>query len=340
MSPRSTIAKLVVLPLCLALATDAAAADSPTESAADLFARGLGAMKREEYGKACSLLAESVQIDSRLGALFTLAECEARAGKLATAWRRFGLYLERAEALSPPQHESQAARIREAKRRRAGLEPDIPLLTIEVPTDLPAGSTIKHNDQRLERSRWGKPIAVDPGQHHVALRVPDGRGAETRVELDPGEHEVVRLAVDASPQPVAPPPLSPSPPPTPAPAPPPPTAGSGAQQVAGWVALGVGASAMVATTVVTILLLDKKGTIDENCDGAFCNEQGFAEAGDVQTLSVVGSVSFGVGVAGLVAGTVLLLTAPEAPSPKDTGWLTLEIGNRDSPLGATLRARW
>src|SRR5262249_52925634 len=64
-----------------------------TGSAAALFQTGLQQMQASRYAEACPKLAESYWLDPRPGVLFTLAECEARWEKTASALAHYDDYL-------------------------------------------------------------------------------------------------------------------------------------------------------------------------------------------------------------------------------------------------------
>lgn len=71
-------------------------------------------------------------------------------------------------------------------------------------------------------------------------------------------------------------------------------------------------SAMRTVQSVTgILVLGKKQTVNDNCTGHDCNDTGYSAATSGQSLGLVSTISFGVGVAGLAVGAVLLLTGSE-----------------------------
>jgi hypothetical protein len=298
------------------------------EAASALFQEGLRDMKAEAYDQACPRLAKSLELDPRMGTLFTLAECEARSGALASSFAHFGEFLERAKALAPEEHERQEPRIVEAKRRRAGLEARVPRLSIEVSSDAPADAQLLRGDTTVPRRQWGTAMPVDPGRHRIVLRATDGRESEAIVELQPGEREVVKLSLRSGPQPAP----SPAPKTTPPPAAPADTTG---QQVAAWISLGFGAAGMITAGAATIVLLGKQDTVDANCDGSACNPVGFAEAESVPTLSAIGTVGFAVGAAGLALGTVLLLTLPDTEEATRVG-----LGARGTPLGLNFEQRW
>ena len=62
-------------------------------SAAPLFDRGLEDMLAGRYETGCPSLAESHRLEPRPGTLFTVAECFAKWGKVATAFRYYEQYL-------------------------------------------------------------------------------------------------------------------------------------------------------------------------------------------------------------------------------------------------------
>src|SRR5688572_10698415 len=65
---------------------------SPTARASDaqeLFDKGLADMKAGNYESGCPALEESFRQDPQPGALFTLATCESRRGRLATGMKHF-----------------------------------------------------------------------------------------------------------------------------------------------------------------------------------------------------------------------------------------------------------
>ena len=71
----------------LALPNPAAAQDeSPAET---LFNQGLEAMEAGNYEKGCPAIAESQRLDPRPGTVFTLAECEAKRGRIASVNDKF-----------------------------------------------------------------------------------------------------------------------------------------------------------------------------------------------------------------------------------------------------------
>ena len=65
-----------------------ALAAGPVDAAKALFDRGVEQLEAGHFNRACPAIEKSYQLDPRPGTLFTLAECEAKRGRLATAVQR------------------------------------------------------------------------------------------------------------------------------------------------------------------------------------------------------------------------------------------------------------
>src|ERR1700733_10594176 len=88
----SALGTVAFLAGAIALAAD------PAQAA---FERGLAQMEAGRFDLGCPAVEESYKLDPRPGTLFTLAECEAKRGHLATAVRRYDDYLSLWSALPP-----------------------------------------------------------------------------------------------------------------------------------------------------------------------------------------------------------------------------------------------
>src|SRR5262252_4543747 len=75
-----------------------------------LFNRGLADMQAGKFDTGCPAIGESYRLDPRPGTLFTLAECEAKAGHYATAVARYDDYLSLYSRLSADQQAKQKGR--------------------------------------------------------------------------------------------------------------------------------------------------------------------------------------------------------------------------------------
>ena len=86
------------------LATALGDEEDPAEKS---FQRGTAAMAAGRFDEACPAIEESYKLDPRPGTLFTLAECEAQRGRIATAVKRYQDYLAFYTALAPEKKKKQ-----------------------------------------------------------------------------------------------------------------------------------------------------------------------------------------------------------------------------------------
>jgi hypothetical protein len=341
---RSGWAGVASLATCFALSSGARAEDVAAAEA--LFSRGLADMLAGKYATGCPALAESHRLDPRPGTLFTLAECEAKAGKVATASARYQDYLEAFARLPADKQAKQRGREKDATRARAELAPLVPQLELALPAGAPKDVVVKRDGSVVGGPSLGVPLPVDPGEHTASTEVPGSAPVEVKFSLAKGEKKRVELPLPAAPAaatpvatPVAPAAAAPSQPPA---APPPdgPKPGS-TQRTIGFVVGGVGLAGLVVGGVTGGLAVAKKSTVSSECDADthLCSHDGKVAADAGKTMALVSTVGFGVGLGGVAIGTVLLLTAPSKPkSDARSPWsFDVAAGPRDLALGVGRR---
>jgi hypothetical protein len=133
-----------------------------------LFAAGKALMDRGDYRQACPKLEESYRLDPATGALYALALCHERQGKLATAWAQF------LDAAARSNAEKNTARENAARQHAEALEPRLSFLVVRVDAvaaGLP-GLTITLNGVALRPAGWGTPVPIDPGSHRLHAVAP------------------------------------------------------------------------------------------------------------------------------------------------------------------------
>jgi hypothetical protein len=303
--------RLAVASLLGALLLAAApAAAQPAADAERLFYRGLSDMQAGHFETGCPALGESYRLDPRPGVLFTLAECEAKRGRIATAVSRYNDYLALFEYLSPELQAKQKGREKIAADKKAQLTPEIPELTLLLPPDAPRGTVVKRDDAVLSEATFGIALPTDPGTYVVSTQAPGGPVTELRLTLGKGEKKRITLQVkgspSAAPSAAAPPPVSPS-------LAPPPDTGSSGRRTGAFVTGGVGIVGLILGGVMGGLALSAKRKADDHCVKLDCDAEGFQAVTRGRTFALVSSIGIGVGVAGVGVGAILLLTAP---SPK------------------------
>ncbi|WP_437785315.1 tetratricopeptide repeat protein [Sorangium sp. So ce1097] len=298
-------------------AQDVAAAEA-------LFHRGLAAMQAGRYETGCPALNESYRLDPRPGTLFTVAECEARSGKIATAATRYGDYLALFARLSPDAQAKQQGREKVATRRRAALLPDIPELTLSLPADAPEGTIVRRGEVTLGAPMLGVPLPIDPGEHVVTTQAPGAPPLEQRISIAKGEKKQITLQVNAAPaasagaaprgpetgRPAASRPAPPAPAPGPAPQPGAPARHGSWHRTGAIVTGSVGAAGLIVGGVTGALAFVEKATVDDNCVGTRCNPEGMRAVESSRTFALASTIGLGAGAVGLGAAVALLLTAP------------------------------
>jgi tetratricopeptide (TPR) repeat protein len=281
----------------LALAPVAHAQDQNAAAAEVLFRDGRAAADQGDYKTACAKFHESNRLDPAVGTLFNIADCEEKLGHLATAWTSFKEVAQRL----PSDDERRAI----ASQRSAALEPRLPRLRIRLGHGVPSGSRVRRDGVELGAASLDTDLPVDPGQHRIDVTMPGiVKQPHYEVFLAEGETKTAEVQLEADDA------LFPAKAETPPVAPP----RSGTKTL-GLVVGGVGLAAALTGVVTGILVLDRKQTVDQNCNAdKLCNSQGLDAARSGKTLGIVTTVALATGAVGLGAGTYLVLSASSTKS--------------------------
>jgi hypothetical protein len=294
--------------LVLAWASSAWAQNGATAQA--LFEQGVRDLEAGRLDRACPALAESQRLDPHPGTLFALAECEAKAGKVASAVGHYQDYLGLVSRLSAEQAERHAERAASARAQVEALRPKVPTLALVLPASAPPALIVERDGMALQGPALGVPLPVDPGEHVVVTRLPAGGEVRATVTLAFGEAKRLELQI---------------------PAPPPAVEAPGSKHALsanaagetntlrqwGWALGGVGLAGVLTGSITGIVVLQKKATVDDHCEETLCDGEGKKAADSGKTLATVSSVAFGVGLTA-VAASIVLLIATE-PSPAKSG---------------------
>lgn len=280
-----------------ALASSAAAEGVNSPAADALFDKAVAALKQGNYDEACPAFAESHRLDPRPGTLFSRAECEAKAGRPATATALFSDYLAVARELPAPQQAKHRERIQVAEDRKKSLAPQIAWLTLTLPKG--AKAEVSLDGTRLEGPSLGLALPVDPGEHLIASKSPGGEHEE-RLTLVKGERRSVTLTVRPTPTRDEPTPDQGAPAAasgsaSAAPSAPPARGMKTSTLVAG----GVGAAGLVVGAVAGALVFKHKSTVNAHCQGTRCDAVGKDAADAARPLATISNVGLAVGVVGV-----------------------------------------
>ncbi|HVR19018.1 MAG TPA: hypothetical protein VMS65_04965 [Polyangiaceae bacterium] len=260
-----------------------------------LFADGQRLMETSDYQAACPKLEESYRLDPATGALFALAICHEKEGKIASAWVEF------MDAASRASAEGYAEREHDARQHAEALKGRLSYLALVVDPQTAAldNVIVSRNGIPLGPAAWESAIPVDPGPQVVHAIAPGYAPWTVKITVgsEPERHtvNVPRLLAVAAPQ-------------------------SPTQvqervtplRIAG---LSVGAAGLAGlgfATYSALRAVHKNDAAESDCDASGCGVQGDrdrAAATEAANLATVGAIA---GSALLATGVVLfVLGAPD-----------------------------
>ena len=287
--------------------------DASAQTADEFYEKGLKAMLDGDFATGCPALEQSYDLDHSLGALFTVAACYARWGKTYTALLRYETFLaeqgqQDMSKLPADKRAKAEERMKNAIAKLKELESQVPTITVKLSAADPS-ATLTIDDNPAEVA---VPVRVDPGDHTLVLMA-KGERTERIESVAVGDARTVVLQVG-----------------TPVVEPPPPAEDEGEaldpMLIGAIVAGGVGVVGIVVGAVTGAMVFAKKSDVEDNCDDKTCTPEGKEAADDAQTLGLVSTIGFGVGIAGLAAGTVLFLLRDDGEDADSTAGLHLVGG--------------
>lgn len=302
---RVAISPLVLLAALVLLAWPATAAAQNAAAADAAFREGRALLEQGRYAEACSKLEQSFELDPATGTLLNLGACQEALGKTASAWATFSTAAERARSQRRPRREA------EARRRARELEPRLIRLRVEADGS-PEGLAIQLDAASIDEL-IGVSIPVDPGSHSIAASRAGHRPWSTMIAADSaGETIVVTVPVlERLPEPVAASlELEPAVPIVRS------VPDEGRRRSRRSTAVGLataGGLALIAAGVTGGLArLAWNDAQSGGCvDGRCADRAAFERATRARDLGIATEVLAGVGAAGLIAGALVWLTAPE-----------------------------
>jgi hypothetical protein len=337
-----------------------AAADPPSKDAAmaeTLFADARKRMASGDYEGACPKLSESYRLDPGGGTLTALALCHEQTGKTATAWAEFH------EVMAEAQQGGRADREKYARQHIAALEPSLSRLTINVAAETAQIPEVAvHRDKvAVGSAAWGVASPVDPGEHVVEAVAPgkvawsthvvvNGNGDTKSVDIPPLGDQAPATE-GAEPAEKAPPlgQLAPDTnPPEPEAAPP---AHRGSpQRTTGLVIGAAGLASIAVGSYFGVEALSNSNDAKKVCSPSNCTNSNAVHTNeDAKTDAAVTDVLVGAGLAAVLAGALVFLSAParaDAPAVSPDANTTRLRDLRLLPAvglrggGMILRAAW
>jgi len=291
-----------------ALAGGAAFGDEQADKARaqQLFIEGRKAIEAGDKPTGCAKMRESLKLFAVANTLFNVAQCDEGEKRIASALEHW----ERGLALV----DAKDARAAVAKERIAELDRLVPRVRIVVPAGQ-ALASVSLDEVELSPASLAAPLKVEPGRHVIVVRQ-SGR-EDRRHELVLAEKERTEFVATPGPPLVSTAPSSSAsvgpvasgtgsvgvPPP-----------GSG-RRTAGFVVGGVGLAGLIAAGITGGLLASTDGSLDECTKAKNCTDKQ-GQVDKYNALVVANTVAFGVGLAGVAGGLILILTPPKAEAAK------------------------
>jgi hypothetical protein len=290
----TTLASLPSVPREAKAQGTPAAPTSENRAAAEmLFFTARGLMEADRISDACVKFAESYRLDPAAGTLLNLAVCHEKEGKIASAWGEFR------QALSEARRANRADREELAQQHIAALEPELPMLAIEVPKDAQVPDLVVYrNGVPLQSGAWGTELPVDPGKVVIETKAPGFLPKTQTLTIERRERK--KIAIEA---------LEPAP-----------IDEATLAQNRVWttkkrVGLGamVGGGVLAGVGVVAgILALSNTNKSDDNCevfDGERrCTQAGVDAMNSARTYAWGANIGIGLGAAALAVGSYLFVT--------------------------------
>jgi hypothetical protein len=289
--------------LTLFAASSAHAGDPRAADA--LFKEGRAAFDKGDFPTACTKFEASQKADPAAGTLLNLGLCEERAGRLLSAKQ----HLAEVIASLPPKDD----RLPLARDTAAKVDKRLASITLTLAADAPADTKIQDGGRAL---RAGAAEPMEPGDHDLLITAAGRPEGHLKLTLAEGQKEQRQIAVAAAAGAGAGAPIATVGPEAPAP-PDQPQSSAPTRRIIGIAAAGVGVASLGAAAVTGALLLGKKSGVDAHCPNKRCDATGLSLKADAEKTALlpVNTATWIVGLAGVGAGAVLILTSLGGGSP-------------------------
>ncbi|MBK9263461.1 MAG: hypothetical protein IPM54_27105 [Polyangiaceae bacterium] len=302
----------VIVPIAIGFGDVAADEPDAKTRAQTLFLEGRKAIDGGNWAGGCPKVRQSLELFAVANSHFTVAQCDERDGRIASALEHW----ERGMALVD---DPADPRTKVAKERIGVLDPRVPRIRVVTPA-ASARAAVIFDDAELSPAELVRPLRVNPGKHVFVIRA-KGR-QDVRREITIAERERTEFVVTIG-APVASVTGSATAAPSlggPAPPPPPPHP----RRVAGFVVGGLGVVGLLASAGTAYGVSSADDEIEACGDGCSMAQRN-EKVSQYKSLLVANTVTFGVGLAGIGAGLILVLTAPKSATekPKDAAVVPL-----------------
>ncbi len=300
MKTRFTGAMAMALGLAgLGLPRAAAAEDTTDAEAKQVYQQGVDAFEEGRFDEAARAFRRANELRPSWKLLYNMGQSEAAA-------RRYGLALDAFEQyLVGGGDEIQGDRREEVLAEIQRLRVLVGVVEVQAPD----GTELLVDGYSYGKTPFAGPVRVAAGEHEAVLRLGDEVLLEKKLGIAGGM--TTTLTAGAGSEATAAPPGNKTKQPAGEPVPEAgePEAGGGGR-VWTWVALGVGAAALVGGGVTGGVAMGREKDLLADCPDNHCPASLKGEADTIQTMNLTADILYGVGAAAVIAGIVLFFVEP------------------------------
>lgn len=303
-----------------------APAGQPVDDPAVAFTEALKLWESGDYAAALPLFRQAAGATGSPNARLYIARCLRDMGQLPAAYEEMSRTVQDAMAKAKTEKRYVATRDT-AAAELALLERRVGKVVVALHKSL-ADAQVTLNGQLLEPARLGQPVPVDPGRISIVATGSGGNSAQRDVDVAAGAVVTVTMAVGGAPAPVVDT--------LPQPAPPPPEErpddggeGFGVLRAVGIGVAAVGVGGFVMFAVGRVMRDDEIATLEEECGAGPCTDPAFQDTIDSgRTAETISGVGLGIGIAGVLAGTALIIFGGPSSDAAAAGWSPTPNGIR------------
>lgn len=309
------------------LSTVEASADDDMKRAAarTLATDGLRAVEAERWEEGLELFERAEALIHAPTHLLYIARANVELGKLVRANEAYMKILREPLNLKAPKAFLEARRT--AVDEQAALAPRLPKITILVSGEHKSEATVTIGREVVARELVGVAFPIDPGKHVLVATAPGWASDEMEVSLSEGASETVTLELKRKPSSVAPLPEAVE-------SPTPNETSSSKFSPLTWVAFGVGAAGIGAGTFFLIQNRTKHDDANALCGDGRCpaarREEIESLDSEAKSAATFAWIGYGVGAAGVIAGTTLLFLGRSSSSSSSKAGVMPWVGGRSA----------
>ena len=300
----------LVCAVLFTLPAGAAASEADRATARALALEGHVALQKKDYATAADRFGRADSLVHAPTLVVDWARALQGLGRFVEAHEKYELVLR--EGIPEGSPKSWPRALEDAKKELAALRPRLAWVTVILKD--PPDASVKIDGVLVPPAAVGVKRAADPGFPEVSVSALGYEPFKQIVTVGPGEEKSLEVSLTKLPPVMAAPVKS-----DPAYRP---RQSSDTRKIASYAMLGLGGVGLIAGGVTGGLWLNKRSDLKSECRGEACLPSSSKKISTYRLYGTVSGVSLAVGIAGLGAGLVLLLSEPKAA---DTASASLNV---------------